>query len=246
MKKNDKSEKTDLQSSVLEKIRGPEPPMAEPLQLDGQQKALYDALSNKNSLLSDMYLGALKVFKDETNPDRFSLSAHNMRELMDKAPPYMDVGLKDPYSSEKMSNKVDNLEKEWNRLIKGVKKIDDCNKLDKVRLEKFLKACGKFFNWFKESRPKLKKKIAKLIRTLDPTGLPLPSPIEELRVNEWGLIRDYFLHVCHHDKPTNIVEFESWLHAMERFFLDRLQPQTYADLNLIKSIIRAGEGDANP
>lgn len=242
MKKHDKS---NPQSSLLEKVRGPEPPIAEPPQLDGQQKALYDALLSKNSLLADMYLGALMVLKDETNPDRFSLSAHNMRELMAKAPSYMDVELKDPYSSEKMSNKVDNLGKEWNRLIKGVKKIDDCSELDEVRLKKFLKAYSKFFEWFKESRPKFKTRVAKLIRTLDPTGLSLPSPIEELRVDEWGFIRDYFLRVCHHDKLTNIVEFESWLHTMERFFLDRLQPHTYADLNLIKSIIRAGEGDAN-
>lgn len=45
----------------------------------------------KNQALATIYQGALSVPADLSHPDRYSLSAHGMRELMEKLPTYLEV-----------------------------------------------------------------------------------------------------------------------------------------------------------
>ena len=53
-----------------------------PLELSGQQRALYEALSGKDERLAGMYLGSLLVLRQIENPDLLALAAHGLRELM--------------------------------------------------------------------------------------------------------------------------------------------------------------------
>ena len=216
-----------------------------PLQMSGRQRALYEALLENDGRLANMYLGALKVSIDGSNPDHFSLGAHGIRELMEKIPAYLDLKVNNPYPTESLKAKVYELEKEWDKIKKYITQGGMLNSSKQPSaLRKFLKKCVEFFCWCQEFHPKRKEEIAGVLRSLDPKGKPLPHPIEKLRVDEWDKIRDYFIDVAHHRIQVIQNDFDSWLEALETFLLDRFHPRTFKDHALIDSIIREGERNA--
>ncbi len=85
---------------------------------------------------------------------------------------------------------------------------------------------------------------AKVLRSLDPQGLSLPTPIEQLRIEEWEQCRDYFERVSHHDILPLREDLLLWITTLERFLLDRLRPRTFEDFTAIDRIIDEGEADA--
>ena len=147
--------------------------------LSNQQMILLRVLQTKDERLWSMYYGALKVLNDSNNPERFALAAHSLRELMEKMPLYFDLRMK--AMKESLKGKVRELEDIW---------YDCCEKSTCYKLEwegnidgplrKLLKSLEEFFRWFKGHHPRRKEEIARAIRRLDPMGLPLPEPIEEL------------------------------------------------------------------
>lgn len=65
--------------------------------VNDQQKEIIKALieqsfSTKN--LTNMYIGALKVLSDESNPDRIHQSAHSLRELVYYMTDHINVATK--------------------------------------------------------------------------------------------------------------------------------------------------------
>jgi hypothetical protein len=68
----------------------PTPERALP-RLSNQQRALLQALEERGNLLAVMYAGGVTVLCDTGNPDRFSLCAHAIRELMEKLPECLDA-----------------------------------------------------------------------------------------------------------------------------------------------------------
>ncbi|HTL05380.1 MAG TPA: hypothetical protein VL241_06500, partial [Gemmatimonadales bacterium] len=62
------------------------PPAPVGLQLSGQQRALLEALREIDQRLGEMYLGALAVLQQPFNGERFTQSAHTLRELINHLP----------------------------------------------------------------------------------------------------------------------------------------------------------------
>jgi len=112
-------------------------------------------------------------------------------------------------------------------------------------LERFLKKAKEFFDWFTADRPTRLTRMKGILRGLDPSGRPLPAPIEELHVEEWAQCHEYFIRVSHHATIPTDEDFESWREVLERFLLDRLYPRTFEDLDAIDRIVKEGEGDAS-
>lgn len=114
-----------------------------------------------------------------------------------------------------------------------------------IALENFLKKVHEFFAWIKIDRPTRKQSAANVLRKLDLLNRPLPKVIENLRVDEWEEIHNYFQGVSHHNLSATIEDFESWCATLEAFLLDRLIPRTFEDHTKIDEIIREGEGNAD-
>jgi len=163
---------------------------------------------------------------------------------MEKMPRYLDLPV--PPEGPRLGDKVRDLGITWGKLIvhanwKG--KSIWAGMIDET-LDRFLKKAQEFFEWLDSDRPARRERLTTVLRGLDPSGRPLPPPIEELHVEQWFQCHDYFIRVAHHAiAPTND-EYESWLGALERFLLDRLYPRTFDDLDAIDRIIEEGEGDA--
>jgi hypothetical protein len=215
-----------------------------PFILLGQQFALYNALLRKHEVLAQIYYGAIKVLTDIDNPDRFALAAHDMRELMEKLPNYIDVEIK--AHNEKLGDKIQPLKEQWRSTCSKTSCFDGLTwsgEIDRP-LASQLKKLVLFFKWHDENFPRRKEEVTTVLRKLDISGRSLPPNLEKLNVEFWGQIRSYFQGVAHHGSPANQKDFDPWLDAFEKFLLDRLYPRTYADLDMIDEVILEGGNDA--
>jgi len=205
------------------------------------QLVLYQALKKKNNSLASMYYGALKVLNDVDNPERFILAAHGIRELMEKILQYLDVDVK--VLKERLKDKVREVEKIWDSCCKQSRCYDssDWNGYIDAHLKNFLKYISNFFEWFKKYYPKRRSEITKIIRELDFMEIPLPKPIEDLKIKEWNYLWNFFIAVSHHHKDVEKKEFDKWLLAFERFLLNYLYPRTFDDFEKIDEIIKEVE-----
>lgn len=211
--------------------------------ITGRQIALCQALGKKDKQLASMYLGALAVLSQSSNPDRLSLAAHGLRELLEKLPRFLDMPLESKPPSTK--EKIRPLQQSWVQ----AQQSSDCLKnptafstIDKP-LRNYLDESKSFFSWYEGVHLTIKQQATNVVRSLDPQKKGLPAPIEELHVDEWGKLRDYFVGVSHHTITETIEEFIKWVDALESYLIDRLVPRTFDDFAALDAII--GEGEAN-
>jgi len=219
-------------------------PGAQPLVLTGQQRALLQALKQKEAALAVMYRGGLIVLADVSNPDRFSLSAHAMRELMEKLPKYLDVSTK--AQQERLKDKV----YEVGQSFHGMQQRTGCFNASAGwdgaidgHLRRFLLRLVKFFDWFAAHHPRRRDELHGVLVRLDGSGRALPASLASLNLDAWEKMRDFFVNVAHHRKPGDEEEFRLWLDALERFLLDRLVPRTFEDFADIDALL--GEEDTH-
>ena len=92
----------------------------------GPQRALYDALTKKYSLLAQMYVGAIMILRQPDNPERLPLAAHSLRELMEKIPVAVDVHT--PAHAEPLMAKLREVEDQWLATYRATK----CHQSDEM------------------------------------------------------------------------------------------------------------------
>jgi hypothetical protein len=215
-----------------------------PLILPEQQLALYKALLRKHDVLAQMYYGAIKVLTDIDNPERYALAAHDMRELMEKLPNYIDIEIK--AHNEKLGDKIQPLKEQWRSTCDKTICFNGETWSGKIDgpLASQLKKFALFFKWHDENFPRRKEEVITVLRKLDISGHNLPPTLEKLNVEIWVQIKSYFQGVAHHGASENQKDFDQWLDAFENFLLDRLYPRTFTDLDLIDEVILEGDIDA--
>jgi len=213
-----------------------------PLRLVGQQEDLYDAfsaLSEEGPELARMYHAATTILNTDF-PERMVLAAHEIRELMEKLPRYMDVPI--TATGYGLKGEVRNLHDRWMRAIERTGCYADGNwrgKLDGA-LRSFLKGLGRFFDRFSAHMPSRREETRQLLRKLDGGAPPLPEHLEDLNVAQWLDMREFFESVAHHGGTTED-QFRRRLEGFEAFSLGRLRPPTFADLDEIDRLIQEGE-----
>ena len=197
--------------------------------LDGKRRAA--------TPLANLYLGAKRSQADSENPERYATSAHCLRELIEKLPSALNIPI--PHHSGNLGEKVNILQQDWEKLNRDSKCISEngwAGKIDNP-LDSFLQKCGEFFIWKEENRLSRKQRAIEVIRTTDPSYIPMPQQLEKLEAEKWISFHGFFDGASHHQiKPTND-EFNSWVEHFESFLLDRLRPRTFDDQKKIDEII---------
>ena len=193
--------------------------------------------------LVPIFLGVLEVING-SNPDRFALASHNLRELIGFMPPALldEVRVLD----ERMGDKVRDLERQWGTASKSR------NRNDKGRwsgvidpsLKRFLSMTEKFFDWFRENSEKRRRETAEALHRLSVSEQRLPPPLAAMNANYWQEIDDYFIRVCHHGRTTNENEFMGYLDAFEKFIAERVRPRTFEQVRDLQALIEEGEKGA--
>lgn len=212
-----------------------------PLILNSQQQTLFNALLEKDDSLARIYLGAIRVLGDDSNPDRVALASHNIRELINLLPRYLGVDIKDRQA--RLGDKVANLRDQWQKAGTRSKCHAEDNwqgEIDKP-LQSLLKDLERFFVWYDDHFRRRKAVVRHLLKKLDPAPISLPEPIADLHVQEWEKYHNYFVALAHHDKTTTEDELTSWISSLERFLLDKLRPRTFEEIDEIDQIIKQAE-----
>jgi hypothetical protein len=218
------------------------------LELSGHQRAILLELSAKDQRLGAIYLGTHHVLGQRENPDRLPLAAHGIRELIEKLPLYSrvdvpvaeDSGLKQPPKPPGLTQKVQDLSEHWSRVGTPPKRGDEVS----GALQRFLGKIDEFFIWFRQAYATRRDQAAGALRDLDPTGRPLPPPIEKLRIDEWQQCNEFFQGVAHHGKQCSEEDFAAWVDVLEHFLVDRLRPRTFDDHTTLDAIREEGETGA--
>jgi hypothetical protein len=204
--------------------------------LTGRQQSVYASLEVKSLAMATLYENALRALRDGSNSGRLFLAAHAIREMTNGLPSVVDL----PIFAEqgKLGDQVNALEGAWNGALNS-----ECHKEDQwsgtidKRLEQWLDQVRKFFQWWRDSRPKRRDVAVKLFRHLDPAGLPLPEPLEKQRADRWLELHNYFVRTAHR-APTTAEDFETRLQALEQLLLDSLFRQPSEDLSVIDAILK--------
>jgi hypothetical protein len=212
-----------------------------PPNVGGRQLALHRALGELDQSLATYYEGALAVLAHTINPDRLSLAAHGIREIMDKLPRFIDLPVEASHTT--LGTKANNLREEWERLRKRTRCLQDGEWVGEIdgAMSRFMQRVDDFFGWMVDQRPRKTEETARVLRELDP--LDLPDPIVEQSALSYLAIRDYFVEVAHHrHSPED--EFHKRIAAFEIFLLERLVPRTYEDFDAIDQLL-AGSSSAD-
>lgn len=205
--------------------------------LSAAQLTLLHALQQQQSELAQMYLGALLVLQDNANPDSIPLSAHGVRELMEKLPETLDVPMK--AHKERMGDKVQGLYQRWKATFQGSGSVANGEWLGEidVPLRLLLKALNEFLNWYATHHPRMREEIGRVLRRLDAPGGALPPTVEDANIALWRDMRTFFVDVAHHRLDPEAQEFRRRLGDLELFLLDRLHPRTFEDFRTIDELL---------
>lgn len=207
----------------------------QPFLMTGRQQLVRSALSEKSESVAALYECALRVLSDGSNPGRLLLAAHAIREMTGGLPKFLDL----PILAEqgRLGDQVSALEATWVKAAKS-----QCHNSGNWSgeidgpLRELLGALHKFFQWCKDNRPKRRDVAAGLLRSTDPSGMPLPETLEKRRIDRWLALHAYFVRVAHQSSTTE-AEFQSALHNLEQVLLDLLYPQPSEDFSAIDALL---------
>ena len=221
------------------------------LVLSDQQQQLYSNLlkmDNSSSRgeysLGQMYLSAIRVLQDYENPQRVHQAAYSMRELMDQLEKSRGI---ERETSAAVTNKVEELEKNWDKAIQKSRYYKDLNGNGEFDgpLRALLYEINEFFSWYK-NRLTGSKASLKLMRKLHRSEVYFPESLHKKNSVQWSKAHGFFNGVLHRNMQMEINGFQEKFQEIEEFLLDQLlPPKPTSDFDLIDSIIREGERDAN-
>ena len=194
-----------------------------------------DRRSNSPKLVP-IFLGALEVING-SNPDRFALASHNLRELI----AFMRLALLDEVRAldKRMSDEVDALASRWIRASKSPSRDDKGRWSGEIdpSLKGFLHKAEDFFDWFRSNREKRRQETVEALQHLSASERRVPPPLATMNANYWQEMADYFVSVCHHNRTTDENEFWGYLDAFERFIAERVRPRTFERARELQALI---------
>jgi hypothetical protein len=206
------------------------------LQLTPTQQALYEALADRRADVAEYYRAAVAVLNDQDLPDRLSLAAHSLRELMEKLPNdemVVDTGAD-------LNTKVNGLRPPWEIAVAEERARDGelwSNGIGGA-LRAFLTAVTEFFAGRDAIVAGRRQQAVEFLNRLDVAGVGLPADVQRKNGQEWMRLRGYFNDVSHHRFAVDDTAFEARVTQMETFLSVRLVPRPTADFAAIDALLQ--------
>lgn len=205
------------------------------------QDALYASLMRRSTKLARIYWCSLVVLADESNPCRYELAAHSLRELIEKSP--LLTNGQAFAGGDTVANRLDPIRKAFAAISRS-QKFDDIVNFEAVAgpLRGLLAELDKFFEWQELNRPNVAMKTARHLSELSGAGPALPTDFFELEVASWMAADDYFKKVSH-NRTDHIDRDEFMQHKsfVEKTLIRRLQPRSVEQLNELDALIKEAE-----
>lgn len=206
------------------------------LALNPTQQGIFMALADKQADIAVSYQAAVAILNDKVLPDRLSLAAHALRELMEKLPnedSAVDTGAD-------LNTKVIALQEPWaDALAEESGRGGDpwTNGIGAV-LRAFLVAVGAFFSGRDAIAAGRRQQAVAFLNRLDVAPIPLPQDVQQRNAKQWMGLRQYFNNVAHHRFPPSDAEFSERVTQLEAFLYARLVPQPTADFAAIDALLQ--------
>jgi len=213
------------------------------IQFDERRRDILSALQRTNMIMAKMYEGAIVVLQYSDIPNRIHLSAHSIRELIEKMPQYSNLP---KISKPRTANDLlKSLKVEWDSFYNNNTNWDSgIEWFDGIK-NQAIKLLRKFSDTFNSNEDALltkKDRIRIQLRVLNEHNSldPIPKKMEDEWIDVIKECDDYFTNVCHH-KPTsadrfivNLTNLELVLHAV--LVSDRTHENRLKMLDIIRSV----------
>lgn len=217
-------------------------PVGHDLPLTTQQRGVLGELIREDAQLANMYLGAIHVRDQRSNPDRFSQAAHSLRDLLDR------IGSRrgGPIASgPDLHKEVCDLRGKWpdDGIPTVFEDRTDSPVFDKP-LRDFLEAAAAFFARFDSRPPNRREQAGRFFAATDPLQRRLSPPIEKIHVTRWLDVRRDLLAIAHHGRSPTETEFQALLDSFDSLLIERLRPKVFEQQDELDRIIAEGEGNS--
>src|SRR5439155_12025776 len=214
------------------------------LRLSAIHQQIADVLRDHSVELADMYVGAVAVLRDKSNPDRIAQAANSLRNLMSTAPRFMDLSapLKDP---PRLGDTVRAHSARWRVCQKKSKNHSDGKwegQID-LHLHAFLQQTEEFFSSYDSTHVTLMERATIVVRHLEPLKEPSPDQLEKNRAKQWRDMYDFLTKTLHRGAFPADEELDERAEELGRFLLAGWRPDTAADQQALKKIIEEGEAN---
>jgi hypothetical protein len=209
--------------------------------LDGQQRAFFLAIAERDAKLANWYLGACMAFATPANPEHLVQAGHSIRELMGNL--HKIAGTPVEADTGRLNDKFGEMRARWEKGKRNSEAFSEEEGWHGQFDEHARRACEAVDDaiaWADANRVAWRERHLETIRVLDVSGRPLPAWIEKDFVTQWATLRDYFVRIAKRGQTTR-EEFAAALDTLERFVLERLKPRTYTDQATMDALIREAE-----
>jgi hypothetical protein len=202
------------------------------LKLTPTQQRLYEALVERRSDLGEWYRAAIAVINDRELPDRLSLAAHALREVMEKLP---GDGIALDRAAD-LPTKVRNLQPSWETACteQGHNRGAWEGQIS-VPLGAFLTAMQAFFDGQEQLTNSRREFAHQFMNSLDGTA-GLPADVQQENAKQWIGYQRYFASVAHHKTVTE-TDFRARIAGFEVFIANRLKPRPTDDFAAIDALL---------
>jgi hypothetical protein len=204
--------------------------------LASEQLAVYEALHGLDPQWAGLYLGAILVLRQPSNPARHVQAAHVLREILDAV--LEASSAEGEQTNQTMGNRIKGPEAAWKRVLGMQPRRGMDGWLLDDDMKGFLDSIEEFFEWKRRNRMLRRDQMRRAVRHLDASGRPMPSPVEDAAVREGMDLREYFTRTCHLENTIEESAFLGRLGRLETFLLVRLRPRTFDDQNALDEILR--------
>jgi hypothetical protein len=202
------------------------------LKLTPTQQRLYEALIQRRADLGEWYRAAIAVINDTGLPDRFSLAAHALREVMEKLP---GDGISVDRGAD-LPTKVRNLHPPWDRAHEENQRCGGAwNGAITEPLREFLTAMQAFFDGQVQLVNSRREYARRFMGSLDGTS-GLPEDVQRENAKHWMNFHRYFDAIAHH-KSVDEPEFRERIAGFEAFISTRLKPRPTDDFATIDALL---------
>jgi hypothetical protein len=206
------------------------------LELEPTQQVLYKALVDRRTDVAEYYRAAVAVLNDPGLPDRLSLAAHALRELMEKLPndeQAVDTGAD-------LNTKVTALRPPWENAVAEDRENGGEPWMNGIggALRAFLVAVAEFFAGRDGIMAGRRQQAVEFLNRLDVAGIALPKDAQRKNAKEWMRLRGYFNDVSHHRFAVDETAFVERMTQMEAFLTARLAPRPTADFEAIDALLQ--------
>jgi hypothetical protein len=208
-----------------------------------QRLRLRAALEDRDSRLSLMYEAATRLIDDTDYPDRLSLAAHAMRELMEKLPAAFDLPLSQDFS---IPNRMDHLEVAVRkaRLESGCASTDGWEGEIDEPVAELLVSVESLVRDRRENLLSRKETATELMKRMEPGYVARTAALAKTDVDAWVKARRYFERVSHHHHTyeslkTDSTRFLERVREIETLLLGKLRPPAASDFAEIDDLMSA-------